>query len=218
MIPHVTVCEASITQLSLDQCETLLCPSRLDALSRISHPQAQAASLTGDLLLCAAVRHVRPDTAFPLVRAARPSGQPYLTDFPDLHLSISHSGDRVLCAVADVPVGIDLELPRPVRPGLAARWFDADEQALIARDSSTFFDLWMVKEAVLKETGCGLAHGLREVSVALDPLPHLTRPVFGQLHAIARVRLSCGHHAMLSVPGTVSPAATVLSPHITDFL
>ncbi|WP_412106883.1 hypothetical protein [Butyricicoccus pullicaecorum] len=76
----------------------------------------------------------------------------------------------------------------------------------------------MVKEAVLKETGCGLAHGLREVSVALHPIPHLTRPVFGQLHAIARVRLSCGHHAMLSVPGTVSPAVTVLSPHITDFL
>lgn len=218
MIPHITVCEAPVTRLSLDQCETLLCPSRLAALTHISHPQAQAASLTGDLLLCAAVRHVRPDTVLPLVRAARPSGQPYLPDFPDLHLSISHSGGWVVCAVADVPVGIDLELPRPVRPGLAARWFDTDEQALTAHDSSAFFDLWMVKEAVLKETGCGLAHGLRKVSVALDPVPHLLRPVFGQLHTIARVQLSDGHHAMLSVPGTVSPAVTVLSPHTADFL
>lgn len=216
--PHVTVCEAPVTRLLPDQCADRLCPSRLDALSRISHPQARAASLTGDLLLHTAVRLVRPDAPFPLVRTARPSGQPCLPDVPDLHLSISHSGNRVVCAVADVPVGIDLELPRRVRPGLAARWFDANEQALIARDPTAFFDLWMAKEAVLKEIGCGLAHGLCAVSVALDPVPHLTRPVFGQLHALCRIPLSDGNHAMLSVPGDIPAIPTLLSLSITDFL
>lgn len=217
-MPHVTVCEAPVTRLSPEQCTDRICPARLDALARISHPQARAASLTGDLLLLEAVRSVRPDAALPLVRAVHPSGQPYLPDLPGLHLSISHSGDRVVCAVADVPVGIDLELPRPVRPGLAARWFDPDEQARIARDPAAFFDLWMAKEAVLKEIGCGLAHGLREVSVTLDPLPRLTRPVFGQLHALCPVPLSDGAHAMLSVPGVHTPILTVSRPHAPAFL
>lgn len=216
--PQVAVYETHVIDRPLAQCRRLICSDRLDVLAHLAHPQARAASLTGDLLLCTAVRYAVPDAVFPLVRAARPSGQPYLPDFPNLHISLSHSGNTVLCAVADVPVGVDVELPRAVRPGLAARWFDQHEQALIARDESVFFDLWMAKEAVLKEIGCGLAHGLRAVSVDLVPEPRLTRPVFGQLHTLTRVSLSTGVHAMVSIPGTVSPILTHTVLNMTDFL
>lgn len=216
--PQAAVYETTVVDVPLAQCGTLLCPERLDILARIAHPQARAASLTGDLLLCAAVRRAVPDAVFPLVRAARPSGQPYLPDFPNLHISLSHSGNTVLCAVADVPVGIDVELPRPVRPGLAARWFDAHEQALIARDPAAFFDLWMAKEAVLKEIGCGLARGLRAVSIDLTPAPRLTAPVFGQLHSLTPVSLATGARAMVSTPGSVCPILTHTVLNMTDFL
>ena len=36
-------------------------------------------------------------------------GKPYLTDKPEIYVNWSHSGDYVICAVADREVGIDLQ-------------------------------------------------------------------------------------------------------------
>ncbi len=38
-----------------------------------------------------------------------PSGKPSLCDFPGVHFSISHTDGLVMCAVADHPVGCDVE-------------------------------------------------------------------------------------------------------------
>ena len=124
----------------------------------------------------------------------------------------------MVCAAAAVPVGVDIELPRPVRPGLAASWFSPDEQALLARDPTAFFDLWMAKEAVLKEIGCGLAVGLRQVHVSLTPAPHLEAPVFGNMHALARAELPGGLAAMVSVPGDTPPSLQVCPLTPANFL
>ena len=39
-------------------------------------------------------------------RTAR--GKPFLPQFPDLHLSVSHSGEWFVCAISNPPRGIDL--------------------------------------------------------------------------------------------------------------
>ena len=38
------------------------------------------------------------------------SGMPYFKNRPDLHFSLSHSGERAMCAVSDSPIGCDVEL------------------------------------------------------------------------------------------------------------
>ena len=38
-----------------------------------------------------------------------PGGKPRLRDFPDIHFSVSHTDGLVMCAVADRPVGCDVE-------------------------------------------------------------------------------------------------------------
>ena len=89
------------------------------------------------------------------------------------HFSLSHSGALALLALADLPVGVDLEAPRPQLRALAlaARYFAADESAALqqlshGRQALAFRQLWTAKEAVLKADGSGLAYGLERVAFA----------------------------------------------------
>lgn len=102
--------------------------------------------------------------------SAGEDGPPIVSGPQGVFVSISHSGDRVACAVADQLVGIDVELCRP-RKGLdgliAAVTTDAERAALPALQSSAgerdeaarllaFFQVWALKEAWLKCQGGGL--------------------------------------------------------------
>lgn len=86
-------------------------------------------------------------------------GKPYLIGLP-YHFSISHSHGIVACAVADVPVGVDIERVIPVDgariKGLAKRFFTKGELEYIlsAQDTArAFYCIWTRKESVSKCTG-----------------------------------------------------------------
>ncbi|WP_306321565.1 MULTISPECIES: 4'-phosphopantetheinyl transferase superfamily protein [unclassified Streptomyces] len=95
-----------------------------------------------------------------------PHGRPALADAPDLHFSLSHSGDLALVAVASAPVGADVEeLPSAEvaadlttvlhpreRDELAALGTPEELRRAMAR-------AWVRKEAYLKGLGTGLARG-----------------------------------------------------------
>lgn len=212
--PSVSLYYAQVLPIhTLSEFDGQISSERLAELSSISHPHARACSLTGDRLLHTLVRRLIPDARFPLHRQRTAGGKPYLPAYPEFHFSISHSADLVVCAVASIPVGVDIELPRNVRSGIAERWFSRAEQTLLAQDSSAFFDLWMAKEAVLKEIGCGLCGGLQTVSVSLSPTPHLTAPVQGQWHALTRAILPCNHSVMVAISGT-QPAQVTVHPQV----
>ena len=81
----------------------------------------------------------------------------------DWHVSLSHTGDWVACALAPAPVGVDVEMPRDDRDlaGLAAFAFSRDEAARLAalpdaERSDEFHRLWSLKEARGKRIGEGL--------------------------------------------------------------
>ena len=57
------------------------------------------------------------------------AGKPVLRDRPGLHFSLSHGGEVATCAVADRPVGVDVEGPRPVGEALLRRYFTSVERA-----------------------------------------------------------------------------------------
>ena len=82
---------------------------------------------------------------------------PRIAGRDDLFLSISHSGERTACALASLPVGLDLEQPRRHRDiaGLIALCCTPREQAMFAgappgEREVLFYQLWTVKEAWLK--------------------------------------------------------------------
>lgn len=91
-----------------------------------------------------------------------------------LEISISHSGDRVVLAVADsVEVGVDVERVAPARDlagladyALAPAEFEVWRSLDEAERVPAFFRYWARKEALLKSTGAGLAGGLDSVAVS----------------------------------------------------
>lgn len=83
-----------------------------------------------------------------------------------LSLSISHSGDWLAIALATVPVGIDVELPRRPRDlrALARFTFSPEEVARLdalgdAGYGAGFHQIWALKEARGKRLGEGLLPG-----------------------------------------------------------
>lgn len=80
------------------------------------------------------------------------SNKPYFIG-SNLHLSFSHSDEYVACAVADAPVGIDIEKIKPVKDSVIKRVCSLDEQNYINNSNSSFFTVWTLKEAYIKANG-----------------------------------------------------------------
>ncbi|MFE9480015.1 4'-phosphopantetheinyl transferase family protein [Streptomyces spororaveus] len=101
-------------------------------------------------------------------------GRPALATGTGVHFSLSHTGDRVLIAVAGVPVGVDVEaVGRKPRPGLLRRLHPEERAAVSAlppgRRDEAVLACWVRKEAYLKGTGAGLADGLERTYVGTGP-------------------------------------------------
>lgn len=104
---------------------------------------------------------------------ASPAGKPRLAGATALQFSVSHRDGLALYAFSwDRPVGVDVERVRPVpeADAIVASLCAAEEArhyaALPARlRPSAFLDLWTCKEAYLKGTGEGIAHGLDRFAV-----------------------------------------------------
>ncbi len=78
-----------------------------------------------------------------------PSGVPILPDYPDLHISISHSADFVAVAVASLPIGIDIQTPSHKLERVKER-FVSELDCIPAVCSDPLLLLWTIKEAVYK--------------------------------------------------------------------
>lgn len=98
------------------------------------------------------------------------NGKPTFSAKDNLHFNISHSGQWVVCAIATVPVGVDVEHLRKVNPGLAERFFSPDEVAALKAlppesQAEKFIQLWTLKESFLKSIGRGLTRSLNSFSI-----------------------------------------------------
>ncbi len=101
-----------------------------------------------------------------------PTGACEVPGSASVFVSISHHGGHVVCAVADVPVGVDIEGPRPRRDVLALAAMvqgDAQKAALArlppAEREHAFLRDWTLKEAWLKARQQGLDFALMRTLV-----------------------------------------------------
>ena len=104
-----------------------------------------------------------------LARSGR--GKPYFRHWPEKWFSLSHSGGLTLCALSDDgPVGVDVEVERPRRPGLMAYALSPAEQAACRGDWGACYRLWTLKESWCKREDSPL-YPPRKV-VTPPPCPH----------------------------------------------
>lgn len=89
-------------------------------------------------------------------------GKPFAKDLA-VEFNVSHSGDMVVCAVSDRPIGVDVEQIRSIRDSVAKRICSQEELAYLsdpyvdeADRLSRFFEIWTAKEAYCKCIGIGI--------------------------------------------------------------
>lgn len=168
---HVALgAQAALTQHALVQ-----------GLERAVREQAQAFGerrrqhfLAGRVLLDRLHRHAYDRAAPPVL--AKEEAKPAFAGMNPPAFNLSHSGHAAAAVLADGGMlGIDLEQRRAGRDwrGVANHYYTPAEQAWLDRQSdpeAAFYMLWVLREAVLKACGSGLAG-----QSALQPEPEAQR-------------------------------------------
>ena len=92
---------------------------------------------------------------------------PYFAE--GLYYSLSHSGEHIVCALADAEIGVDIQEPKGLTEGLQKRILTENERRSgLFRLPEAWFKLWCVKEAYMKLTGEGLSLAFDRIEVAFD--------------------------------------------------
>lgn len=100
------------------------------------------------------------------IRVYKDEGGRPLTDKEGIWVSATHTGDVVICAVSETPVGIDAQIVKEGIKGerIAGRFFtEAEEQKVKAEGPEAFYEIWCRKEAFSKVTGKGISYGLKNI-------------------------------------------------------
>ena len=106
----------------------------------------------------------------PMARGGK--GKPYFPGLPGRAFNLSHSGPLALCALDSRPVGVDIQVVRPFRPGLPRRVCSDRELAWVGEGADRwerFALLWALKESRVKYTGEGLTRLIAGIAVPLPP-------------------------------------------------
>lgn len=172
---YLALCPADLPFFDWERQEiqALFSPSRREGLAgRI--PSERKRSAAGQWLLKELLGRYAPDTAFPPRFAFGWQDKPSLADEPSLHFNISHSGRWAACVLSSVPVGVDVQEERPIRPSLVRKFSLSEQKLLHALPTDQFshkiMDIWCLKEAYCKCTGDGLRTPLSAASFTLNPL------------------------------------------------
>ncbi|WP_391204482.1 4'-phosphopantetheinyl transferase family protein [Psychrobacillus sp. L4] len=101
-------------------------------------------------------------------------GKPFLTGFSGFHFNISHSGEFVVCAIDENPIGIDIEQVKNINyEHIAMNFFSKSENNYIFKSGldnqlKRFYELWTLKESYIKCCGQGLAIPLKSFSIEIN--------------------------------------------------
>jgi 4'-phosphopantetheinyl transferase len=137
--------------------DALAWPERREKVMRYRFGRDRRLSLAGGLLVAHALRAwgVRD-----LTMAYGEFGKPRLARDAGVHFNLSHAGTYCVCAVADEPVGADVEVSQEVDAGVVRICLQERERVWMYAQADTgwaFTRLWTRKEAYLKLLGTGLS-------------------------------------------------------------
>lgn len=174
-LPPLGAWQAHVWQIDLDETRaSLLSLDEQARANAMNHQEKRAhfvAARSALRWILSKYTGVAP-SALPIIISA--GGKPALDGDGALHFNVTHAQGTALIAVSRVPVGIDLEFPRPLNQldKLVENYFAPDEQRILAtmagdEKRQAFLAAWTRKEACLKATGEGIVGGLHRYHVTL---------------------------------------------------
>lgn len=156
-----------ISEKTLQEAINALPEWRKEQTMRFKHQRGRIECAFSYLLLCDALRErgiLEPPTF--IYGKEGQDGKPSLAEHPNLFFNLSHCKHAVACALADHPVGIDIEAMGRYSERLAKYTMNEEECAEIEAAENkdvAFTRLWTMKEATMKLTGEGIGTNVREV-------------------------------------------------------
>ena len=98
-------------------------------------------------------------------------GKPFLENYQDISVNISHSGDGVICGISDKAVGVDIQEIIPYDKSIGEMILSESEKAYLSSSENpdlTFTELWALKESYVKMLGIGIDNDLKRISFNLE--------------------------------------------------
>lgn len=137
--------------------------------------------LAAEVLLNRSLERVGADIRLPAVYGRNSYGKPYLVQNEAVKVNWSHSGEYVVCVVADREVGIDLQYAKKEpKEALVRKMLQPEELAFYENAGEErarlFYKYWTLKESYLKAIGTGFHTPLQAFYVRMDS----TAPVIVQ--------------------------------------
>ncbi len=157
-----------------------LSEARREKLASFRHEPSAVQSALAELLLRHALREEYGLNELPAIETGK-KGKPFFPDRPDIQFNLSHCKTAVTCALAEVPVGVDVQEHRtfcrdkqclsapPIYRILSEperAWVEAGETP--AEQDRRFTAVWTCKEAYGKKTGDGFLYDLRSTCFIPD--------------------------------------------------
>lgn len=158
----------NINDIDIETLKSGVSKERLERASRYKSEADYLRSLSVEYLLNQIIKKNHPNVPTPVVLFYDANGKPHLKDkngVETLFISLSHSGDYVACMIDTVPCGIDLELQKEKSYKRIVTRICSDTEAAMINTLTDFYNIWTLKEAILKATGKGLSLDMRSFEI-----------------------------------------------------
>lgn len=152
----------------VQQFDKIISKDRMKSANKYKFQDDKKRSLLAELIVRYALRYDFGLNGSSIFFEKNSFGKPYIKDSP-LQFNISHSGEYVICAVSDKPVGIDIEIYGKYQENLL-NYFHQNERSFLMKIPvetrwKYFYNLWSLKESFIKYLGRGLSFPLGSFEV-----------------------------------------------------
>lgn len=160
----MVLCATNISKLTMSEycgsLDNIISTRAKEKIGSFKFISDRKRTLCGELLVRYMIANKKQVANKDIVLDVASNGKPYCKSFPEIHFNISHSGDWVICAICDSPIGVDIEKIGRADLQIARRFFaEYEYQQLLNQETNRnelFYKLWTLKESYMKYTGKGL--------------------------------------------------------------
>ena len=160
-----------LTDAEYNKWYLLMSDEKQQRVDRFRFADDKKRTVAGEMLARKAISEWCSVTPESITFSIKEHGKPYAKDLA-VEFNISHSGDMVVCAVDDNPIGIDIEQIRPIDLTVAKRICTDEEILYLFGHKPTdqdftyttdteiltrLFELWTAKEAYGKRMSIGIS-------------------------------------------------------------
>jgi len=157
----------------LDPYQAILSKDEWQRLTEMKLKSRQQEFTSGRVLLRQSLAKLLQCPPAEIVLSINDQGKPFCSHPQAPHFSISHCAQHVAVALSLQPVGIDIEQAKARRNfnKIAEHYYAISEQKTLKllqepqEQENYFYQLWVLKEAIAKATGKGLAASLNHIEL-----------------------------------------------------